>query len=153
MQPSAISPQASQKATLASVWLRLLAGVYDLLPLLGLWFLAAVLALAVTGGTLDTHTLGGKLLVQIPVLVFTATYFLVSWLRGGQTIGMKPWRLRIVRADGAPLRFAHALLRFVVSLLSLAAAGAGYWWALIDRDKRAWHDLAAGTLVVRLEKH
>ncbi|MBS0487275.1 MAG: hypothetical protein JSS13_08030, partial [Proteobacteria bacterium] len=35
---------------------RLAAAAYDLLPLIGLWFVAAVLALAVTGGALDTHT-------------------------------------------------------------------------------------------------
>jgi uncharacterized RDD family membrane protein YckC len=154
MQPSVLSPQPSplQSATLAPLWLRLLAVVYDLLPLLGLWFLAAVLALAVTSGTLDVQHVGGKLLVQIPVLAFSAAYFVVSWLRGGQTIGMKPWRLRVIRADGSPLRAGHALLRFAVALLSLAPLGAGYWWTLIDRERRAWHDLAAGTLVVRLDK-
>jgi uncharacterized RDD family membrane protein YckC len=152
MQPSARSPQPSQSATLAPLGLRLLAIVYDLLPLLGLWFLAAVLALLVTGGTLDVQRVGGKLLVQIPVLVFSAAYFVLSWLRGGQTIGMKPWRLRVIRADGSRLHAGHALLRFAVALLSLALLGAGYWWTLIDRERRAWHDLAAGTLVVRMEK-
>ena len=154
MQPSAssTSPLPTQSATLAPLWLRLLAVVYDLLPLLGLWFLAAVLALLLTSGTLDVHHVGGKLLVQIPVLGFSAAYFVLSWLRGGQTIGMKPWRLRVVRADGSRLHAGHALLRFVVALLSLAPLGAGYWWTLVDRERRGWHDLAAGTLVVRLEK-
>lgn len=151
MQPSALSSQPTM-ATLASLWLRLFAAVYDLLPLLGLWFLAAVLALVMTGGALDVHRIGDKLFVQLLVLAGSAAYFVVSWLRGGQTIGMKPWRLRIVRADGAPLRTSQALLRFAVALLSLLPLGAGYWWMLFDRERRAWHDLAAGTLVVRMEK-
>jgi len=151
MQPSARTP-APSTATLAAPGLRLLAGVYDLLPLLGLWFLAVVLALLVTGGALDTQRIGGKLLVQIPELLFSAAYFVLSWLRGGQTIGMKPWRLRVVRADGSALDAKQALLRFAVALVSLLPLGAGFWWAFVDRERRAWHDLAAGTRVVRMEK-
>lgn len=153
MQLSALSPQSPQPATLASLWLRLLAAAYDLLPLLGLWFLATVCALLLTGGGLDVQAhVGHKVLLQIVVLAFSAVYFVLSWLRGGQTIGMKPWRLRVVRADGAPLRLQHALLRFAVAVLSLLPLGAGYWWILFDRERRAWHDLAAGTLVVRMDK-
>lgn len=130
---------------------RLAAALYDLLPLLALWFFAVVLALAMSLGALDIRRSGDKLLVQSLVVLFSAAYFVVSWLRGGQTIGMKPWRLRVVSGDGSPLSLRQALLRFVVALASLAAAGLGFWWALIEPRKRTWHDLAAGTLVVRLD--
>lgn len=139
-------------ATPASLWLRLIAGVYDLLPLIGLWFVAGVLALAITGGALDPHRLEHKLLVQALVLALSAAYFVVSWTRGGQTIGMRAWRLRVVRADGSALGLWRALLRFFIALVSLAALGFGYWWILFDREKRAWHDIAATTLVVRKQK-
>jgi uncharacterized RDD family membrane protein YckC len=65
---------------------------------------------------------------------------------------MRPWRLRVVSADGGPLNARQALLRFFVSLISLAAAGLGFWWALFDAKNRTWHDIAAGTVVVRLNK-
>src|SRR5574337_851890 len=106
---------------------RLAAAAYDLLPLIGLWFVAAVLALAVTGGTLDTHTLAGKLVVQGFMLVLSAAYFVVSWSRGGQTIGMRAWKLRVVDANGDRVPWSHACLRFFVALVSLAALGAGFW--------------------------
>ncbi|MBU6198541.1 MAG: RDD family protein [Xanthomonadaceae bacterium] len=138
-------------ATPAPLRLRLAAAAYDLLPLLGLWFAAAVLALAITGGALDTHTLAGKFLVQGLALVLSGAYFIVSWSRGGQTIGMRAWKLRMVRADGQRVRWPLALLRFVVALLSLAALGAGFWWALVDAQKRTWHDMAADTVWVRIE--
>jgi uncharacterized RDD family membrane protein YckC len=131
---------------------RLIAAVYDLLPVLALWFVGVVLALCVTGGALDVHRLGDKLLVQAFVLGLTALYFIASWLRGGQTVGMRAWRLRVVTAAGVQIDFKHALLRFAVAVLSLAALGLGFLWCLIDRDRRAWHDMAAGTLVVRMEK-
>lgn len=142
----------SNAAVPAPLRLRLAAAAYDLLPLLGLWFVAAVLALAVTGGALDTRTFTGKLIVQAFALGLSAAYFVVSWTRGGQTIGMRAWKLRVVDASGAPLRWSQALLRFTVALVSLAALGAGFWWALFDTQKRAWHDIVARTRVSRLPK-
>ena len=142
----------AQTGTPASPALRLLAALYDMLPVLGLWFVAAMLALAMTGGALDVRRLPHKMLVQALLFAFTAPYFVISWRRGGQTIGMRAWRLRVVRADGQPLDTRQSIVRFLVGLVSLAAAGLGFWWALFDAQSRTWHDLAAGTVMVRLEK-
>jgi uncharacterized RDD family membrane protein YckC len=139
----------TESATPAPLRLRLAAAVYDLFPLVGLWFVAAVLALAVTGGALDTHALAGKFIVQGFVLALSAVYFVVSWSRGGQTIGMRAWKLRVVGSDGWRLPWPRALLRFVVALVSLAALGAGFWWAIFDPQGRTWHDLAARSRLVR----
>ncbi len=136
----------------AHLGLRLIAAIYDLLPLAALWFVAAGLALALTGGTLDVHRFADKLFVQALVLAATAAYFVISWTRGGATIGMRAWRLRVVGTDGAPIGLQQASLRFAVALVSLGAGGLGLLWCLIDRERRAWHDLAAGTLLVRVEK-
>lgn len=146
------STVSTQTGTPASLALRLLAALYDMFPVLALWFVATMLALALTGGALDVRQLPHKMLVQALLLAFTAPYFVISWRRGGQTIGMRAWRLRIVRTDGAPLDTRQAIVRFIVSVLSLVAAGLGFWWALFDSQNRTWHDIAAGTLMVRLEK-
>lgn len=135
----------------ASLWPRLLAGIYDLLPLLGLWFFAGAIALALSGGTLEAHQDLRKLLTQAFVLAFTAAYFTISWARGGQTIGMRAWRLRVTRADGTRVGWPRALLRFGVALISFAVLGIGFWWALFEPCKRTWHDLAAQTCVVKLD--
>lgn len=147
------SQTATPAASPAHLALRLFAALYDALPVLALWFVAATAALALTGGSLDVRRLGDKLLVQALVLLVTAAYFVVSWVRGGQTVGMRPWRLRVVRADGAPVDAAHALLRFAVAIASLGACGLGLLWCLVDRDRRAWHDIVAGTLLVRIDKN
>jgi len=141
-----------QTALPANLALRLLAGLYDALPVLALWFVATLLALAFTGGMLDVQRPLHKLLVQALLLGTTAAYFVISWRRGGQTIGMRAWRLRVVRSDGKPLDTRQALVRFCVSVVSLAAVGLGFWWALFDAQGRTWHDLAAGTVMVRLQK-
>jgi uncharacterized RDD family membrane protein YckC len=150
--PAPSSPAPSRTGTPASFTLRVLAALYDALPVLALWFFATLLALALTGGALDVHLLPHKLLVQALLLAVTGAYFVISWRRGGQTIGMRAWRLRVVRSDGKPLDTRQALVRFCVSVVSLAAVGLGFWWALFDAQGRTWHDLAAGTVMVRLQK-
>jgi uncharacterized RDD family membrane protein YckC len=143
---------ATPTATPAALGLRLIAAVYDLLPLLALWFVACGVALAISAGALDVHRLGDRIVVQALVLGASAAYFIVSWVRGGQTVGMRPWRLRIVAADGGAITFARAALRFAAALISLGACGLGFLWCLIDRERRGWHDICAGTLLVQIEK-
>ena len=134
----------------ASLWRRLAAALYDSFALLALWMLAAALVLLLFPGRVDlaqpppfyNAALRGALLAA------TALYFVLSWLRGGQTIGARAWQLRVVDAHGDRLNAPRALLRFAVAMLSWAAAGAGFLWCLVDRQRRSWHDLAAGTLVL-----
>ncbi|WP_078059585.1 RDD family protein [Xanthomonas massiliensis] len=73
-----------------------------------------------------------------------------SWGHGGQTLGMRPWRLRLVAPDGtAPSRLA-LWRRYAMGTLSLLAGGAGFWWAWLDPQRLAWHDRFSRTRL-RLE--
>ena len=71
-----------------------------------------------------------------------AAYFLWCWLRGGQTLAMKAWRVRLV--DVTPGR---ALLRFACALV-LVPTGISVLWSLADRDGQFLHDRLAGTRLV-----
>jgi len=71
-----------------------------------------------------------------------AAYFLWCWLRGGQTLAMKAWRIRLDQAT--PPR---ALLRFALALL-LVPTGISLLWALLDRERQFLHDRLAGTRLV-----
>lgn len=73
------------------------------------------------------------------------------WTHGGQTLGMRAWRIRLFSADGKPVSFRQALVRYLVAILSLAALGLGFLWVLFDPQKRAWHDLASGTRLVLVD--
>ena len=61
---------------------------------------------------------------------------------------MRPWRLRVVSADGPAPAWSALWRRYAVATLSLAAGGLGFWWAWFDRDRLTWHDRAAGTRMV-----
>jgi uncharacterized RDD family membrane protein YckC len=136
----------------APLWTRLLALVYDLFPLLGLWFAVGVLGYAANGsepvrpGSLAAWALFGAL------LAVTAAYFGLSWRYGGQTLAMRAWRLRAVDSHGQRLGWRAIGLRLLIAPLSLAALGLGYLWALVDGEGRTLHELASRSRTVRLPK-
>jgi uncharacterized RDD family membrane protein YckC len=78
-----------------------------------------------------------------------ALFFSGFWVHGGQTIGMRAWRIRVVRDDGSLLTWPRAAARFALGLLAAAPAGLGLWWSLLDEHKRGWHDRWTRTRVVR----
>ncbi|WP_395684229.1 RDD family protein [Dokdonella sp.] len=141
-------------ATPASLWLRAAAVVYDLFPLIGLWMLTAALAMLIAHGDVDAAhpPATWRALLQMALFAVTATYFVASWSRGGQTIGMRAWRTRVVSTEGRALPWPRALLRFSLALVSLLAFGLGFAWCLFDRRGRAWHDIIARSELVRIER-
>jgi uncharacterized RDD family membrane protein YckC len=67
---------------------------------------------------------------------------------GGRTFGMAVVGLRAVRADGRDLDTRRAVLRVLAFPLSFLLFGFGFLLVLLKRDRRALHDLVAGTAVV-----
>jgi uncharacterized RDD family membrane protein YckC len=77
-------------------------------------------------------------------------YFIGFWSLRGQTPGMIPLRLRVVRAaDGMRPDWVASLLRYVGLILGFAAILLGVIWVAFDSRRQGWHDKLAGTFVVR----
>ena len=95
--------------------------------------------------------------LMFPMLL---AYFVAFWAWKGTTIGGIVVNLRVVKVNGGDLSFLEALVRGLTSVLSFGALGLGVLWILrsdlIASDGRparqAWHDLAAGTYVVKVPK-
>lgn len=128
------------------VWLRRLgAMLYDGLLLIALWFLATALWLPLTEG----EALPYPGLLRVWLLAVAFLFFGWFWTHGGQTLGLRAWRLKVVRADGGELSWADAARRFALAVPSVALAGIGLWWAAFDNDGgRALHDRWSHTKVV-----
>src|SRR4051812_17606268 len=105
----------------APAWRRFAAIVYDVLAVVAIVMVVGLLAQMATGGRLfDEH---GRMLTwwyQPLQGVVVGAYFLLSWVRGGQTLGMRPWRIRVADADGAAVTWARGLVRLVIAALPLA---------------------------------
>ena len=99
----------------ASPWRRLAAACYDGLLLLALWMVTLLASLFV-------HQLFGlQRNDQVNSLCLFLTgliFFGWSWTHGGQTLGMRSWRLQLLRADGLPVRWPVALVRYTLMLAS-----------------------------------
>ena len=114
---------------------------YEAVLLFGVAFFAAWLFFFASGGRDATAGWPRNALQMFIAMVF-AGYFLWCWLRGGQTLAMKAWKIRLVEVTPA-----RALLRFVLALL-LVPTLVAIVWSLFDRDRQFLHDRLAGTRLV-----
>lgn len=84
-------------------------------------------------------------LYQLYLLGICYGFFGWFWTQGGQTLGMRAWRLQVQTTEGQALSWADAGRRFGFALLSWLALGLGFIWLLFDPEKRTWHDRLSGT--------
>ncbi len=152
------SPEPSPTPARALIGWRLLALLYDLWPVVALWMLASLVftvAFTVSGHASRENIAPFSALQWLLWLVcwlITAAYAMLSWHRGGQTLGMRPWRLKVTTANGDAPDLRALAIRYAVGSLSLLLGGLGFWWAWLDRDRLTWHDRASATRMVRLPK-
>lgn len=128
---------------------RFAAIVYDSLLLFSVLFFATLVLLLLNGGRAipPNEPLYTTYLIGVSFL-----YFGWFWTHGGQTLGMRAWRLRIEHETDRPVSWKLALLRFASAILSWLPLGAGYLWMLVDSRGLAWHDRLSGTIVVLTTK-
>lgn len=125
---------------------RLAALAYDGLIQLALFFAGTALLLPLTGGQALAP---GNPWYSAYLLAISLLYNGWSWTRGGQTIGMRAWRLRLVNQAGGTLARRQVCLRYGAALLGGAALGLGFLWMLADPARRTWHDRLSGTALLR----
>ena len=112
---------------------RLLALVYDSLPVIALWFAASVVVLLLRGGQPVVPFSLAWWLQCIALWGLAGAYAVESWRRGGQTLGMRPWRLRVVSESGQGATRRQLWLRFFWATLSWLPGGAGLLLSQIGR--------------------
>jgi len=120
---------------------RLASILYEALLLFAVAFFAAWVFLFASGGR-DATSGWPRYILQLLIALMFAAYFLWSWLRGGQTLAMKAWHIRLV--DVTP---GKALLRLVLAAL-LVPTLVSIVWAVFDRDQQFLHDRLARTRLV-----
>jgi uncharacterized RDD family membrane protein YckC len=128
---------------------RIAAMIYESLLVAAVIFVAALPFLYLVG---NAETGWRHYLFQLYLLGVLFAYFSAFWRRSGQTLAMKTWRIRLVNPNGASLTLKQAALRFFLALFGLLLAGAGFWWALFDRDRQFLHDRIVGTRLVRVPR-
>ena len=142
--------------------------VYEALLVAAVLFFGAAVATAIARGLVDGPA---RAVLQAFLVVLLGAYFVASWHRGGQTLPLRAWKLRVVDADGGAVSVTRALVRFVLAAgivgagvlgaiilyrdltnaaawLALLPAGISAGWGFFDVQGRFLHDLLSGTKIV-----
>ncbi len=132
---------------------RFAALIYDGFLLLALLMIFTFTSLIFTPGHLaiTRETSGAWFYVyRAGEVAVIGAYYVLNWIRSGQTLGMRAWRLRAVSATGKPMSGQAAVLRFLCGFLAWPPAALGVLWLYLDPEHLAIHDRLSNTRVVRL---
>lgn len=134
----------------AGLFRRLAAMSYDLLLMVALWFVATFAMLPLTGGEAILASSQGLLghLYHALLLLLAVAYFGLCWTRGGQTLGMRAWQIRLERMDGRSPGWGDALIRLTCGAGSILLAVFGLW--RLRMPGWPWSDLAGVSLLLPL---
>ena len=138
---------------------RLAALLYDAFLVLAIWMALGFAAQLIAGvetnqvidGRVQTNPAFGLLLFAL-MCASAAAFYVWFWTRGGQTLGMLAWRIRVQSREGGPVSVRQSLLRFLCAWPSFFLLGLGYLWLYFDPNGDAAHDRLSGTRVVTLPR-
>ncbi len=106
-------PEANTTKNNAGVLRQLISSFYDGLLLLAVLMIAAALTVPLTQAGIIKP---GNPLISIYLLLICYLFFAGFWVRGGQTLGMHVWHIRIEQFDGSPVNWKQASIRFFTGL-------------------------------------
>jgi uncharacterized RDD family membrane protein YckC len=141
---------AHQLSDSCSLGRRLLVILYDTLLLFAVLFMAAWLLLLLFG---EEFAASRNPLIYIYYVAISQLFFGWFWTHGGQTLGMRVWRVKVIGEVVEAVSWSQAVIRFGMAILSWLCLGAGFLWALFDDESRGWHDRASKSRLVVLPKN
>ncbi len=122
---------------------RLAAQFYDIVLLIAILLVANGVLLLFT----DTETLKIYSVLHRTYLISICFLFYAwFWTHGGQTLGLRAWKIKVLTLDQKPISWSQALLRFITATLSWTVfLGLGFIWVLFNKNKLSWHDQLSKT--------
>ena len=127
----------------AGFFRRLAAMAYDTFLLIAILLVYSAILVALNHGEVVRHPF-----YYLSVVIISGLFFAFFWTRRGQTLGMQSWRVRLVNSDGNTPSWQQSSKRLLFTIISWLPCGLGFLWALLNKDKRAWHDELSKTYLV-----
>jgi uncharacterized RDD family membrane protein YckC len=132
---------------------RFAALVYDSLLIAALLFVFTIVVVRLHGSAVTRES--GEVwwyAYRAGEIAIIGAYYVLNWMRSGQTLGMRAWRLRTVDESGKPVELARAVHRFLCGLLAWTPAALGVLWLYLDPEHLAIHDRLSRTRVLHLSR-
>jgi uncharacterized RDD family membrane protein YckC len=117
--------------------------VYEGMLLFGVLMISGYLFSSLTQ---QRHALVGRGLLQAFIFVVLGIYFVWFWSRGGQTVAMKTWHIRLVTREGSAVSQARALARYALSWAWFMPALLTVWMFGAQSLSSIFSGLVAGVL-------
>lgn len=122
--------------------------VYDIFLIVAIWFAIAGLGVGLNGGE-ELPSWANHYLLFPALILSTFLFYYWFWTHGGQTLGMRAWRLKIINLDKTQPTLAQCLKRFSAAVLP---AGLGFLLCPFHPEKKSLHDIVSGTQIILLPK-
>ena len=129
---------------------RLIAIIYDLFLQIALFFIVGIPISILTtfifndgNAITEEHSLYllNQVIILFSLFITSVGFYVWFWTHGGQTLGMKTWRIKLVSNNTQDISRKQAIKRYFSALLSWLCFGVGFLWCLMDTEKRSWHDI------------
>lgn len=136
----------------AGLFRRLFAIFYDCFLLIAILFIVSAIATALNQGKAVEPS--DALYPVFVIIIFSLSYlyFAWFWIHGGQSLGMKTWRIQLQSSNNKAISWKTAAIRFITAIFSWGFFGAGFLWALLDKKNRCWHDITSKTVLIDLRE-
>jgi uncharacterized RDD family membrane protein YckC len=118
---------------------------YDFLIQLSLWFFVTFIFLFF----FDSTNINSRFLLQFLYWLVSGFYFIFSWARFGKTIGMKVWKLELVKPSD--LKYKFFFFRYFLATLSLLFLGLGFFIFILKKNFA--HDLILKSKIIYVQTY
>ena len=94
------------------------------------------------------HTLYPLYIIYIYFIAFI--FFAWNWTHGGQTLGLKTWKIKLIADSGKNVTWKQSFLRYIGSLICWLSCGIGFLWCYTNKDRLAWNDIISKTRLTKI---
>ena len=119
---------------------RLAATIYDFFLLLGVWFGCGSIALWLNDGEILHPAIGAFI-----VLASAWGFYSFFWIKGGRTLGMAAWNIKICSSTEKSINLIQTTKRFIINIFIVFTLGLPLLQIYFSKDKKALNDRLSGT--------
>ncbi len=123
---------------------------YDAILFIALLFFASILVAVPFDIEYSGNITPEYILYIVYIHLVAYLYLGWCWTRGGQTLGLKTWKIRLISDSGIQVTWLQALLRYIGSLLCWGTLGLGFLWCYTNKQRRALNDIISKTHLTRI---